>query len=319
MVQPTPWQAGKSDRQADLPSRSKGRATRRQIDVAQVLASVPPLPASFRKDWAYLCAAVGNVIVFYLLFKPWGVGNGPDGKIATNAFGRLRVSTTLTSLWSGAPPTPTKVNGTWAVLASVAIAVTVFSVLINLQARTELLSRVATGATVAVAFFVVMALVDINSKLEALRGMVSSGSHRDMGTQIGLIIRWASGNGSYPMPGARQYAWPTGTLTTEAWLALAFAAVSALVALTQWVRGRPNGSHRWQWRLPVATGSESSESDHADQGSTARTGKAEPEQAAAEQTKPEQTKPEQTKPEQATAEQAKPGQAKPGQTGPDPS
>ncbi|MEU7630488.1 hypothetical protein AB0C34_10940 [Nocardia sp. NPDC049220] len=315
MVQPTPWQAGKSDRQA-LPSRERGRAARRQIDIAQVLASVPPLPASFRKDWAYLCAAAGNIVVFYLLFKPWGVGNGPDGKIATNAFGRLRVNTTLTSLWSGAPPTPTKVNGTWAVLASVAIAVTVFAVVINLQARTELLSRVATGATVAVTIFVVMALVDINSKLEALRGMVSSGSHRDMGTQIGLIIRWASGNGSYPIPGARQYAWPTGTLTTEAWLALVFAAVSALVALTQWVRGLPNGSVRWQWRFPTATGSESSEPDN---GTTPRTDQADPEQAAAGQTEPEQASAaKQTKPEQASAEQAKPGQAKPGQTGPDP-
>ncbi|MEU7628687.1 hypothetical protein AB0C34_01695 [Nocardia sp. NPDC049220] len=262
MVEPTPGQADKRDRPTDPPSPSEG-VSRRAAEVVKIRALISPLPASFRGSEAYLFTAGVNIVVFFLLFQPWVVAIGRTGKITANAFGRLYVSSGLTNLWSASPPPPANINGTWAVLASVAIAINVFAVVINLQARSDVLSRVAMGSAVAPAFFVVGALVQMNTKLSAIKRMVGYGNPRDVGNQIGMVIRWASGNGSYPVPGLRQVQYSSASLTTTAWLEGALAVLSALVVLAEWARQRPAAGHR-QRRLRVKFSQPPSGSDRTE-------------------------------------------------------
>ncbi|MGO4618069.1 hypothetical protein AB4305_07650 [Nocardia sp. 2YAB30] len=239
MVQPTPWQASKTpDPEPGSPNRVKDGSWRRQFDDEIVLKVL----ASLRGYWGYLFAAVGSIITFALLFEPWLTGDGPDGGIKANPFGKLRISTSLVALWSGAPPPGAQINGMWAVLASAAITVTVFAVALNLRARSEALSYLAVGSSVAMAMFVVFAVVHLNGKAEAIRGIVGSGGQRDLGTQVGQLIRWASGNGTYPVPGLRKVSYVTASLTSVAWFAVAISIVSAMAALGQWVHGHTTGS-----------------------------------------------------------------------------
>jgi hypothetical protein len=238
MVQPTPWQASKTpDREPGSPSSAKDGSWRRQFDDEIVLKVL----ASLRGYWGYLFAAAGSILTFALLFEPWLTGDGPDGGIKANPFWKLQISTSLVALWSGAPPPGAQINGMWAVLASAAITVTVFSVAINLRARSAALSYLAVGSSVAMAIFVVSAVVHLNGKAEAVRGIVGSGGQRDLGTQVGQLIRWASGNGTYPVPGLRKVSYVTASLTSVAWFAVAISVVSAMAALGQWVHGRTTG------------------------------------------------------------------------------
>ncbi|WP_327115337.1 hypothetical protein OHB12_01210 [Nocardia sp. NBC_01730] len=239
MVQSTPWQASKTpDREAGSPSRAEDGSRRRQFNDEIVLKVLD----SLRGYWGYLFAAAGSILTFALLFQPWLDAKAADGGIKANPFGKLQISSSLVALWSGSPPPPAHINGMWAVLAAVASAVTVFAVVINLRARSAALSYVAVGSSVAMAIFVVLAVVNLNGQASAVRGMLSAGSQRDLGTQVGQLIRWASGNGRILVPGAQRYSYVTAGLTSVAWFTVAIAVVSAVAALGQWVRGRTAGS-----------------------------------------------------------------------------
>jgi hypothetical protein len=173
---------------------------------------------------------------FTLLFKPWLATGGPDGTIWSNAFGQTHITTTLVGLWSKSPPAHTNLGGKWAILATIAIFLTVIAAVINLWARTEALARLTTVSAVAVALFVAFTLVYLNGKGPELRSMIGSGPPTDLGTQVGYVIRWASGNGQYPLPGLRKVEFSTAKLTGTALLAGATAMFSAVVAIAQWVR-----------------------------------------------------------------------------------
>ncbi len=244
MVQPTPWQTSKTrHRPDDLPSHGERGRRKRRVEIARVLARVKPIATLLRGNWGYLCAAVGSIITFTLLFKPWLSSSGPDGSIYSNAFGQTRITTTLVGLWSQKPPNHSNLNGMWAVLATAAIFVTVIAALINLLARTKALAHLTAGSAVAVAIFVLCILVYLNGKGPELRNMVGSGPPTDIGTQIGYVIRWASGNGQYPLPGARKVEFSTAKLTSSALWAGAVSAFSAVAAVGQWFH-RMKSLHR---------------------------------------------------------------------------
>ncbi|MFD0361995.1 hypothetical protein ACFQZZ_11135 [Nocardia sp. GCM10030253] len=236
MVQPTPWQASKtSHRSAESPRGAAGRTPQHRVEVAKVVAKVF---ASLRGNAGYLFAAAGSIITFLLLFNPWLTASGTDGTISADPFGGLQISTSLAALWSGSPPPAADVNGNWGVLATAACALTVFAVLVNLRARTKALAHLAAGSSVALALFVVFAVAHLNGKAAEVKAMVGYGSPRDVGAQVGLLVRWASGNGQFPLPGARQVSYATASITSTAWLAGAISLVSAVAAIAQWIRGR---------------------------------------------------------------------------------
>ncbi|MFI6774273.1 hypothetical protein [Nocardia sp. NPDC050412] len=195
-----------------------------------------PLATLLRDNWGYLCAAVGSSITFTLLFKPWLATGGPDGTIWSNAFGQTHITTTLVGLWSKNPPAHSNLSGKWAILATIAIFLTIFAALINIRARTNALAGLTTASAVAVALFIAFTLVYLNGRGPELRSMIGSGPPTDPGTQVGYVIRWASGNGQYPVPGLRKVEFSTAKLTDTALLAGATAMFSAVAAITQWVR-----------------------------------------------------------------------------------
>ncbi|WP_040787219.1 hypothetical protein [Nocardia pneumoniae] len=193
-------------------------------------------------NWGYLCAAAGSIVTFVLLFKPWLASGGPDGTIYSNAFGQTHITTTLVGLWSKSPPAHSNLGGQWAILATIAIFLTVLAAVINLWARTEALARLTTGSAVAMAVFITCTLVYLNGRGPELRAMLGSGPPTDIGTQIGFVIRWASGNGQYPLPGMRKVEFSTAKLTSSAITAGATAMFSAVMAIAQQIRRRK--SHR---------------------------------------------------------------------------
>ncbi|WP_040783733.1 hypothetical protein [Nocardia pneumoniae] len=258
MVQPTPWQTSKQQhRQDDSASHGEGSTRKRRVDVARLLTPLKPFATALQGNWGYLCAAAGCVITFILLFKPWLSSSGPDGSIYSNAFGQTRITTTLVGLWSQKPPNHSNLNGMWAVLATAAIFVTVVAAVVNLLARTTALAHLTAGSAVAVALFVLCILVYLNAKGPELRAMVGSGPPTDLGVQIGYVIRWASGNGQYPLPGLRKVEFDTAKLTSTALVAGATSVFSAVVAVGQWFH-RMKSLRRLRQSDEISSGTEQS-------------------------------------------------------------
>ena len=128
MVQPTPWRMNE-DRQGGTtpPSRTESAAAQNQ---ARLRAYISKLSG----NWGYLCAAVGSLVTLILLFQPWITASGADGRARVNAFGRMQVTTAYLNVWSQAKPRTAQMTSIWAILASAAIVVTVFTVAVNLGA-----------------------------------------------------------------------------------------------------------------------------------------------------------------------------------------
>ncbi|WP_433713761.1 hypothetical protein ACQP2U_05985 [Nocardia sp. CA-084685] len=231
MVQTTPWSARKiPDR---LPGRLSGRG---EAAGKRIRRGIRVSVASGRDNAGYLCAAIGSTATLALLFDPWLVANGPDGTTRTNAFGRISATSSMAGLWSSTPPSIVPVSGLWGLLASAAAVVTVSAIAINFRRRNRALGYLAVAASVATAAFVLVCLIYLHGQGPALRAMAGAGSPRDPGTQIGLIIRAAAGNGVYPVPGLRAVSYSTANFTTQALLAGAISVVSAVAAVAQWRR-----------------------------------------------------------------------------------
>lgn len=183
-------------------------------------------------DWVSVGVVAASAIVLILLFRPWLVAYGNDGTIDVNAFGTSNISYSRINIWSTAPP-HAAVSGVWGILASIAGAVTIITVLINLRVRTRTLGAVAAGSSVATALCVVACILYINSKNGELRAMVTP-QYNQIGTQVGLILRELMGNGNYPAPGARRGSWKSAGLTAPALTAGFLSLMAAISAVTQW-------------------------------------------------------------------------------------
>ncbi|MEV6320333.1 hypothetical protein AB0M45_03910 [Nocardia sp. NPDC051787] len=249
-MRPTPWQTRETRHdQAD----SAGEALRRRWNDAWLRAVLvgKRLRAVLHENWGYLFAAVGCVITFVLLFQPWLTTNtgGTDGTIHANAFGRLHVTTFWIDLWARSSVPSPKASGAWGILTSVAIGVAVCSTAVNSVVRAEALTYMAIVATVFVAVFTVATALYLNSKGDELTRVVSYGTARDPGTQIGLLIRWAKDHDNYPAPGLRPVSYVTATLTWYAILASAISLLSTVAAIAQWIYGRKNSPYRQRLKL----------------------------------------------------------------------
>lgn len=198
----------------------------------------PSWEAVIRRDWSRWCAALGAFIMMYTLFKPWLIGKSMDGEVHVNAFGRVQVDTTLVGLWSRHPPAFAVATGRWPILAICAGVITIAAIAINYRYRSERLILVATCSSVLGAVFIVATLVYINSRGEALRGIVGQGDALDVGSQVGYIIRAMAGNRVYPVPGLRTVQRFSSTFTGWAYFAAAVSVVSAVGTATQWFTER---------------------------------------------------------------------------------
>ncbi len=226
MVQPTPWRVNELRRESAAAAVDPDRF---QIDLSAFLDAL-------RGRWGYLSAAAGSLITLLLLFEPWLTATGFDGSIGINAFGRMQITTSALNAWSQSPPAAVRVTGVWGILTAATAVLTVCFVAFGLRARSRALSRLAMVSTLASAGWVLMTLVYLNTKGPEAKAMV--GVSRDLGGQVGLLMRAYFGNGAYVLPGSRVSAYANAGLTPWAWAAGAVSLISACAAVAQWIRDR---------------------------------------------------------------------------------
>ncbi|MGW4718373.1 hypothetical protein [Nocardia sp. NPDC004260] len=252
MVQPTPWESGEV---------RDDRSVQQNRGVGAAVVSAKAILAALGGHWGYVWAAVGGLVTLVLLFQPWLTASGANGKVSTNAFGRMEITTRYLNVWSRSSPPSARVTNFWALLACAAIIVAIFAVVVNLRLRIGALDRLATLATLIGALFVMSTVIYINSKSPELKAMVVR--KYDLGGQIGSLISWAFGNGRLVVPGIGQASYTSATLTPWALLAGATSLCSAVAAVAQWVRNR-SGNLFLPVRVNIVKSENSNEPDDAD-------------------------------------------------------
>ncbi|MEU2174000.1 hypothetical protein ABZ552_07225 [Nocardia sp. NPDC019219] len=200
-------------------------------------------------NWGYVWAAVGSLITFGLLFRPWLTVSGPNGKAETNAFGRINASTRYLTVWSSSKPMAlAHITGFWALLTTVAVIVCVLTVAVNLRTRNRILERATAISSVAVAICTICTLLYINSKAPELKEMTSR--RWDLGGQLGSVMSWMFGNDKLPFPGISETRYSTSSLTRTAILACFTSIGSALAAGIQQILTGATMPFRLPWRPP---------------------------------------------------------------------
>ncbi|GAA5057033.1 hypothetical protein [Nocardia callitridis] len=260
MVQPTPWRVNEA-RLAEAAAASPGETTappgatttgvvRKRLVRPQVDFSA--LRSVLRRDWGYFASVFCGVLTLVLLFQPWLAVAGPDGKARVNAFGRIHATTAYLNVWSSHRPPAAQITGVWAIMASVAIVVSIFAVTVNARRRTETLVRLSLVSILASTGFVVTCLLYINAKGPALkRGL---GRTSDFGGQVGALMNWAFGDGPLVVPGIQPHTYTTSGLTQWAMISVVVSVASSVAAIAQWASdgGASDIKIRFRLRSPLA-------------------------------------------------------------------
>lgn len=225
------------------PGQTQGRAA----ELADLRARLGPL----QSYWGYILAVVGSTATLLMLFQSWITAQGPDGRVAANAFGRLEITTNAMNVWSKAAPRTPPVTGTWAILASAAIITALCAIVLNIRLRNELLARLTTISLACASLFVILCLIYLNGKGAELKAM--TGRTYDLGGQIGQILNWATGRGKLAIPGTSTASYASAGLTHWGFLAVATSLGSTMAAVAQWllVRRASDNPVRMSWRMPV--------------------------------------------------------------------
>lgn len=172
MAYATPWQVNEVQL---VPSENSGYRIR----------ELTAQRFDLRSDWGYLCAAGLSLLTFLLLFQPWVSASGPNGKVSANAFGRIDGFTSSSSQSGGQDAV--SISGAWAVLTAMAVAGTVFSVVLYFRVRSQTLSRLVMGTSGAAALFALITLLYLNSKAPELRELTESAANAG-------LFSWLFGN-----------------------------------------------------------------------------------------------------------------------------
>jgi hypothetical protein len=196
---------------------------------------VIPVSAWAQGNWAYLCGAVGSLATFALLFQPWLRSGGWDGTAHSNAFGSIDVVSYDINIWSSERPPLAQLSGVWAILITVAVVLCLFAVAANIRRPSQTLATAAAASTVAIAVLVVIELIYLNGKETEFKAML--GFRGDMASQIGMLVRGLTHQGTYPLPGTPK-AFATAQLTPWAIIACVISLISAAVTARHWYRGR---------------------------------------------------------------------------------
>ncbi|MEV4126095.1 hypothetical protein [Nocardia sp. NPDC049707] len=243
-------------------STSPGTAPERPIpgraaELADLRARLGPL----RSYWGYILAAVGSTATLILLFQSWITAQGPDGKVAANAFGRLDATTNYLNVWSQAKPKTPTVTGTWAILASAAIIIALCAIVLNIRLRSEFLARLTTISLACSALFVILCLIYLNSKGTELKAM--TGRSSDLGGYVGQVLNWATGRGKFVLPGTATSSYSSAALTHSGFLAVVTSLGSTMAAIAQWLfmRRATDNPVRLSLRMPITFSRASSNPD----------------------------------------------------------
>ncbi|WP_067885479.1 hypothetical protein [Nocardia vaccinii] len=146
--------------------------------------------SSARADKGYVAAAVAAALTLILMFQPWLTASGPNGRLRSDAFGRIDGATRSFDDWYSDGYSQPSISGVWAVLAILAAVVTISAVLMYLRIRTDALSYLVLGSSLATAMFVLADLLYLSGKAPELRTMVQGehGFGDGLGSLLGLFL-----------------------------------------------------------------------------------------------------------------------------------
>lgn len=244
MSRPTPW---RTDRIPPGPSRPTGAVPQRYLPredewkaalasgsrrVRQIDSVLRPLVIRIAKSprlqgqWGYVGSIVALVTVFALLFPQWLSAQGPNGYAATNAFGRIIVSTRYLNAWSrgNIPRSAIPISGAYAVAVTAAVLVTIGFISAYLWTRSLLFARMATIGSLAVVVAVLANMIYFSTLITPLRDLVKR--HYDAGGQMASIVNWFVSDGKMPMPGSAD----SETVTNASFQFPAIAALAITIA-----------------------------------------------------------------------------------------
>lgn len=201
--------------------------------------------------WGYIFSALAGVVSFILMFQHWMVAKGPDGVVAATAFGRIDQTSRYLTVWSSkGPPPAADLTGSWAVVASIAIAATLAAVAIYIVTDSERFARIATVSSVLTGVLVAANVLYLTSRQQSLKSMTAR--RWDLGGQIGSWVDWAFNDGTKPVAGLNQIEYvASGMVTGSAIAAVIITAVGAVVAVATMPR-RATGTPFLPWRVTVS-------------------------------------------------------------------
>ncbi|MFF3568087.1 hypothetical protein [Nocardia jiangxiensis] len=150
--------------------------------------------STVRADKGYVAAAVAAALTLILMFQPWLTASGPNGRLRSDAFGRIDGATRGYTDWLTTGYTQPSISGVWAVLAALAAVVTISAVLMYLRIRTDALSYLVLGASLATAMFVLADLLYLSGKAPELRSMVQG--NNGFGDGLGSLLDMFLGDGT---------------------------------------------------------------------------------------------------------------------------
>ncbi len=141
----------------------------------------------------YIAAAVAGALTVILLFQPWLTASGPNGRMISDAFGRIDGATTrgyagvTQDVWTQDVGGQPGISGAWAVLAVLSAVVTITGTLMYLRNRSVALSYLVPASAVATALFVLANLLYLNGQAPEFRALVDSNQGNSNGL-IGLFL-----------------------------------------------------------------------------------------------------------------------------------
>ncbi|MBU3061145.1 hypothetical protein KO481_06365 [Nocardia sp. NEAU-G5] len=193
-------------------------------------AGMPPNSARFARTWPYALAAVGCIVYFCLMFKPWLTAANWSGSVTCDAFGTIATSTSHLSLWSPYNAPGAHVNGIYALLASVLVFVAVLAAMETIRSGNPMAATIVAGAALGVTALALIDMFYLYTKIGEVQATVSS--DKDLGMQLGLVVSTLRGTGSYPWPG-KKVTLDTANLTDWAFISPAVVFGSSVIALVR--------------------------------------------------------------------------------------
>jgi hypothetical protein len=144
--------------------------------------------SSPRADAGHIGSAVASALTIILMFQPWLTASGPNGRLKSDAFGRIDGSAEGFADWTSSNGYyQPSITGAWAALAALTAVMTITAVILNLRNRSDMLSYLVPGSAVATAVLVLADLLYLSGKAPELRAAVE-GDHGLAGGLIDLIL-----------------------------------------------------------------------------------------------------------------------------------
>ncbi len=143
-----------------------------------------------RAYWGFLCAAALSLATIVLLFQPWLVAQGPNGRVLADAFGRTQSPTDSSTAHTwGEGVYPTHISGGWGILTAAAATTTIAAVGLYLRDGRTTLALLVLGCSAGQALSVFCTMMYLNGRGPTFKTVVE-------GSRTGGLRDLLPGNGS---------------------------------------------------------------------------------------------------------------------------